>query len=165
MTAGQICDAVAAYYAAKLAQHGATARGVDWNSPESQHLRFDQLLKLLPPQGGALIDYGCGYGALLSYLRTKHIAARYQGFDIAPEMVACARQTHAGASNCSFVDVESELEAAEYAVASGIFNVRMDFSNDEWQSYVLNILQRLSRLSIYDMPPGLLPRVSSHQNS
>ena len=29
------------YYTSKVAEHGATARGVDWNSEDSQRLRFE----------------------------------------------------------------------------------------------------------------------------
>lgn len=38
---------VAEYYADKLALHGSTSRGVDWNSPESQSVRFEQLSKVI----------------------------------------------------------------------------------------------------------------------
>ena len=38
-----------AYYTARVREHGATARGVDWNSPESQALRFQQLLRIVDP--------------------------------------------------------------------------------------------------------------------
>src|SRR6202008_912300 len=34
------------YYAARLREHGATARGVDWNSAEGQTTRFAQLARL-----------------------------------------------------------------------------------------------------------------------
>jgi hypothetical protein len=54
------------YYDAKVEAHGATARGADWNSAESQQLRFRQLLKLCDQPGPFVInDYGCGYGALV----------------------------------------------------------------------------------------------------
>ena len=41
------------YYTAKLTEHGATHQGVDWNSPESQELRFQQIMKIVvdPTQG------------------------------------------------------------------------------------------------------------------
>ena len=42
-----ILEKVSRYYSGKLEAHGATARGVDWNSTESQRLRFVQLLDLI----------------------------------------------------------------------------------------------------------------------
>ena len=38
-----VLSAVRDYYSDKVRQHGATARGVDWNSEETQELRFSQL--------------------------------------------------------------------------------------------------------------------------
>jgi hypothetical protein len=40
---------VASYYSGKLAEHGETPRGVDWNGEEGQVLRFEQLCRILPP--------------------------------------------------------------------------------------------------------------------
>src|SRR4029077_5481522 len=59
----------ATYYARKLAEHGATPKGVDWNTKESQDLRFQQLLRVCEGERSIeLNDYGCGYGALAEYL-------------------------------------------------------------------------------------------------
>ena len=38
---------IANYYTQKLAEHGTTSRGVDWNSAESQVLRFEQLARII----------------------------------------------------------------------------------------------------------------------
>src|SRR2546429_8131406 len=46
MSNAGILENVNRYYTEKLELHGATARGVDWNSVESQRLRFAQLLKI-----------------------------------------------------------------------------------------------------------------------
>ena len=58
------------YYEGKLRAHGATPAGVDWNSLESQELRFALLANLWRDEADAsILDYGCGYGALADYLR------------------------------------------------------------------------------------------------
>ena len=66
-----LLDEVATYYAEKLAEHGDTPRGVDWNGEESQKVRFAQLCKIIESKtpNFSLNDLGCGYGALLDYLR------------------------------------------------------------------------------------------------
>ena len=43
---------VADYYSAKLAEHGETPQGVDWNGAESQVLRFEQLTRIIDRFGG-----------------------------------------------------------------------------------------------------------------
>jgi hypothetical protein len=46
----KLLDEVATYYAEKLAEHGDTPRGVDWNGEESQIFRFAQLCKIIDPK-------------------------------------------------------------------------------------------------------------------
>ena len=56
---------VAQYYGDKLRQHGATPACVDWKDESSQILRFEQLLRVVYDPRGSVIDFGCGFGALL----------------------------------------------------------------------------------------------------
>src|SRR5690242_15712792 len=102
-SAAAIHETVAHYYAEKLRQHGATPRGVDWNSAESQHLRFAALLRIVDSDGEFSInDYGCGYGALADYLVTLDQSFAYRGFDISAAMIDTARARHAGDARCVF---------------------------------------------------------------
>ncbi len=150
------------YYSSTLARHGATPLGVDWNSEASQRLRFDQLVKIWDGREGeeiSVIDYGCGYGALVPYLCGRGLTFAYTGFDISPEMIATAQRLHGG-PEASFVSDEAELPAADYAVASGIFNVKLDTPQETWQEYVLETLERLARLAIRGFAFNVLSRYS-----
>jgi SAM-dependent methyltransferase len=139
---------VAEYYAGKLQQHGATARGVDWNSEESQALRFRQLLRIREGDGRfSLNDYGCGYGALVDHLRAAGVDFTYCGFDVAEAMVARARERHAGVPGCTFVTDEAELPVADYTLASGILNVKLDVAADDWEAYAFETIARLRAVS------------------
>jgi SAM-dependent methyltransferase len=141
-----ILSAVERYYSGRFAEHGATARGVDWNSPESQELRFDQLLRVADRETGrfSLNDFGCGYGALVSYLHRRGLDAAYRGFDLSASMLEHARREH---PDVTFVEAEGQLERADYTVASGIFNVKMDVPSDVWRRYVIATLGTIARLS------------------
>ena len=140
---------MSAYYAEKIVAHGATPSGVDWNSQASQELRFEQLLKLIEePNTFSLNDYGCGYGALALYLRAEQYDASYVGFDVSAEMLAVARSRTENLPGCRFVTDDAVLEAADYTVASGIMNVKLDVSSDAWEAHVLATLDRLNELSV-----------------
>ena len=148
MAGSAIRRRVAEYYAGKLHEHGTTARGVDWNSAESQALRFCQLLRIREGERPFSInDYGCGYGALVDYLAGQGASFRYCGFDIAEDMVACARELHADVAGCTFVSDEAELSPADFTVASGIFNVKLDTPEEDWRADVLDTLRRISAVS------------------
>ena len=139
-----------AYYTARLGQHGANARGVDWPSAASQYLRFAQLLKVCDLSlAFSLNDFGCGYGALLDYLGFRGIesAIAYTGIDISAEMIAAARAKWSGRAATRFVVGASCGDIADYSVASGVFNVKLDWATDAWELYVESILRDLSATS------------------
>ena len=146
-----LLDEVATYYAEKLAEHGDTPRGVDWNGEESQMVRFAQLCKIIDQQtpNFSLNDLGCGYGALLDYLRDKHANCTYLGVDVSQEMIKVAEQRHATADQARFITAAEPDEVADYGLASGIFNVRLGRSDAEWFDYLeatLDVLDRTSSL-------------------
>lgn len=138
---------VARYYAETLAAHGSTPRGVDWSSDASQQLRFTQLLQILEGERECtVLDYGCGYGALARRLIAGPTAFTYVGFDVCAPMIAAAR-AQAQDPRCAFTACADELRPADYAVASGIFNVRLEASNAQWHAHVVTTLNRLAALS------------------
>jgi SAM-dependent methyltransferase len=144
-----LLEKVERYYSGRFAEHGATAQGVDWNSPQSQELRFVQLLRVCDDPGRpfTLNDYGCGYGALVPFLAAGGYDVRYRGFDLSASMLEHARRKHERLPNVAFADREEDLERADYTVASGIFNVKLDTPVEEWQEYVLRTLDIVARLS------------------
>jgi SAM-dependent methyltransferase len=142
-----ILDTVARYYTDKLRAFGATPQGVDWNSADSQALRFSRLMQVLDGDEVSINDYGCGYGALADYVGGTRRQFTYRGFDISGQMIDAARARHATNPCCSFTSDVAQLTPADYAVASGIFNVKLDHAVDTWREYVLQTLATLESLS------------------
>ena len=140
-----IIDKVGRYYTARVREFGASARGVDWNSEESQDLRFEQMAKVLPPTSFSVLDYGCGYGALVDYLERETSDFDYQGFDISTDMIERAKGAHPGHRR-RFTASRAELRQADYVVASGIFNVKLDTAVEQWSDYVDDTLEALNHL-------------------
>jgi SAM-dependent methyltransferase len=145
-----IVDKVRGYYGERMALHGPVARGVDWKSEESQELRFKQLLEIVPEgrRFFSLNDYGCGYGALRQYLCARGYACAYRGFDVSSPSLAAARAANPDADSAAFVDDEARLAPAQYTVASGIFNVKLDVDVEEWHEYMLETIERLAAMSL-----------------
>jgi SAM-dependent methyltransferase len=146
----EILTKVAEYYTSKLEEHGETPRGVDWNGEEGQALRFEQLCKIIDTDAHFSInDIGCGYGALYDFLVDKYNGFSYLGVDISERMIGTAEQRYKEKAQANFLLSSEPDQIADFGVASGIFNVRMDRSNDEWQSYLettLDVLDRSSRV-------------------
>ena len=141
---------VANYYSRKLQEHGETPNGVDWNSEQSQVLRFEQLCRVLEGEAGpiAINDLGCGYGAMLDHLTSGYEIASYLGIDVSKEMIQAARKRYDLVSNARFINASEPDQNADYGIASGIFNVRLKNSDDEWAKYIkytLDVLNKTSR--------------------
>lgn len=154
MTAGfalaDICARVEAYYAAKLARHGATPFGVDWSSTATQWLRFVQLLEVCSFDAPfSLIDLGCGYGALATFLAERHpkTSIEYLGIDLSPAMVRRARRRHRGKAAVRFAVGRDCPEQADYVVASGIMNVRLGYPLPIWERFVRTMLIDMHRMN------------------
>jgi len=144
-----LLDEVATYYAEKLAKHGDTPRGVDWNSEESQVVRFAQLCKIIDPKtpSFSLNDLGCGYGALFDYLLDNYLNCTYLGVDVSQEMIKVAKQRQNTSDQTRFITSAEPDKLADYGLASGIFNVRLSRSDAEWFDYLQTTLDVLDRTS------------------
>jgi len=146
-----LLQAVERYYTGRLREHGATAKGVDWNTEESQRLRFDQLARLWEQDerrdDRSVIDFGCGYGALLDYLRAAGSELRYQGFDISDAMIREATSRAGARGRSTFTTDSARLERADYVVASGVFNVKLESDAQAWEAYMHQTVDTLASLA------------------
>src|SRR5436190_15317719 len=126
-SSSSILEKVAGYYSGRIGEFGATPKGVDWNSPESQRVRFAQLAKAFgAARKFSLNDFGCGYGALLDYLAELGLEVDYRGFDVSRDMIEHATRLHAKVPSARFSLGAQPAEPADFCVASGIFNVKLD---------------------------------------
>lgn len=91
---------------------------------------------------------GCGYGALLDYVRGQGLTLHYCGFDISAAMIQAAQARHANVPGYDFTTDADALQPATYAVASGIFNVRLGHPVERWRDYVAETLLLLDRLAV-----------------
>jgi len=141
--------AVEGYYTDKMRSHGPTPRGVDWNGIESQEVRFDRLLAVMDTiqSGFSLIDYGCGYGALLDTMVRRYDNFEYMGYDVSSAMIEEAQNYHGDKINANFTSSRSDLHLADFTVASGIFNVKLGAPRQEWLSYILTTINEMVELS------------------
>ena len=139
----EIIKKVSDYYTKKIIENGVSANGVDWNGKESQYLRFEQLSKVLEWHLNSkisLIDFGCGYGEFINFLRTKNAEFAYFGLDISEKMLEEARKQH-NQTNLQFFRKIEDCGERDFLIASGVFNVRDKFSDADWKEYIEQNLQ------------------------
>lgn len=138
------------YYAERVRRFGSTPLGVDWSSIASQELRFVQIMKVCDfTVPLSLNDVGCGYGALVGYLLKRHAEADidYLGIDLVKSMQCRASQLWRAQPWASFSTAGSIPRTADYCVASGVFNVKLQQSVQHWEHFVAVTLADMHQAS------------------
>lgn len=139
------------YYNEKLSRLENNAQKVGWKNREAQWIRFEQLLKIISKSADfSLNDLGCGIGDLLEYMQNLDFKNfSYRGYDVMPEMIAEAEKIYQAQQQILFKTIPEagEMEAADYVVASGIFNIRYSLSDEEWKNYILTTLRTMNEKS------------------
>jgi SAM-dependent methyltransferase len=151
------------YYTEKLKEFGSSPKGVDWNSEESQELRYRVLSQIIDPSTEfSILDFGCGYGGMLDYFIKTGYQCQYTGFDISKEMVNAASLRHPPSASVCWLN-NPPISAYDYVVASGIFNVRLDNNDAEWEDYLLKTLGAINGVSKVGFAFNVLTRYSDKE--
>ena len=143
-----IVERLKTHFDERVKLHGTGLRSVDWKSRAAQYNRFRELLKVVDFSAPfSIIDYGCGDGELARFLNAAGADFQYFGFDVAPQMVEAARNEFAGSKNCLFSTRIEDFPAADYTVASGIFNLKFEADEEDWKEYMRATIAEMNALS------------------
>jgi len=111
------------FYTSAIDMHGTTAKGVNWTSKETQEIRFDVILDMLPKKINSLADAGCGFGDFYTYMnKKKRTPKKYIGIDSLIDMYSIASNNTA--QEIIIADItKDKIPHAEYYICSGAMNV------------------------------------------
>jgi SAM-dependent methyltransferase len=93
----------------------------------------------------SVIDLGCGFGDFLPFLRNLGHRGYFTGYDIAPSMIDKAKELHGETDHHRWQVGAEPDDTADFAIASGIFNVRGEVTDDIWTDYIFRTLDILAR--------------------
>lgn len=117
------------FYTSAIDKHGVSAKGVNWSSKESQHIRFKTIMQMLPSDLSTftLADAGCGFGDFYLYSqKKKNPPKEYIGLDSVTDMYSIASER----TGCEIIIADickDELPTASYYICSGAMNVLNSF--------------------------------------
>lgn len=140
---------VARLYESSLEKYGTVPLGVGWRDKRSHALRFEKLVSGVDIGGPiAINDLGCGYGSLYGYLISAGMdVSRYRGYDISEKMLAEARRELPDDACVELTHAATLDKVEDYSVASGVFNVRLEKTEEEWREYVLAMIANMNEFS------------------
>jgi SAM-dependent methyltransferase len=139
------------FYLASIEKYGVNAKGVNWVSQETQELRFDIILDMLPKNINTLVDAGCGFGDFYQYLQNKNIQyTKYIGIDSLHKMCTIASKNTK--QEIILADItKDKLPFAEYYICSGAMNILNTF---ETHLFIKNCLQSSQKAFIFNILHG-----------
>lgn len=134
-------------YTTNLQNHGLDSKSVGWKDTESQIMRFEKLLKVIPEEQKLtpleVLDYGCGYGAMYTFMEEQQFnVSKFYGYDISKEMLNEAEKKLPSTILVPRNNVVVSDEA-DYSIVSGTFNVMLDSSEEEWDKYIKDKITEL----------------------
>ena len=147
-------------YFERFMKYGAKPQGSFWASKLRQDKRFDIILseinKIEKSKNFELSDIGCGYGALVNYIRSSGVSSnvRYSGYDISQGLINhCKSKYLEDWANFSVGTYPREI--TPYCVMSGTYNLSATLDIIEWERYVLSSILRCweqtSRAMIFNL--------------
>lgn len=159
----KILNQVKSYYSNKVIENGATPAGVDWNSVESQTLRFEVLSQVINRDSNfTILDFGCGFGSMYDYFKDKYKNFHFTGFDISDEMIANANKLYPEEHATWITDLNQDKKF-DYCIASGIFNVKLENEEDSWRKYILETINQLNDISLEGFSFNVLTKYSDDE--
>jgi SAM-dependent methyltransferase len=146
------------YFEGLLQKHGPSHLALDWNSAESQIIRFKVLSRLFFMVGKKnlkILDLGCGIGDFYGFLDKTGLMKKYDlkyfGYDISEKMIEAAKKKYPK-GNFQVKDLVAQTmpEKFDLIFESGIFNLRLG-SDEEHLDYVKRVLLKAWSLAKFGM--------------
>ena len=122
---------LAEHYSGLLDEHGDTPPGVQWRDRETQERRMEILAEVGDLRTAKILDFGCGTGHLLDFLRRRaRFSGEYVGDELSTDMIALATRKFPDARfETRDVLASGFAEDFDYVLISGVFHIRVE---DSW---------------------------------
>ena len=141
------------FYTSAIEKYGTTAKGVNWHSKETQNIRFDVIMNILPDDISyyTIVDAGCGFGDFYNYmLKKKKIPRKYIGIDSVLDMYSIASEKTG--EEIIIADIcKDAIPSADYYVCSGAMNVLESF---ETHLFIRNCFSACKNAFIFNILHG-----------
>jgi len=141
----QIIENSNKHYDERSEQFPLTSSAVFWDDPQTQYLRFHEIVKHLSMESDStVLDIGCGNAALYKYLNFNGFRGQYKGLDINESLLVQAQTLYPKIDVQKLDILEQEISGKfDYVVLSGLFN--MNYGQDmSWVEKMLAAMYGLA---------------------
>ena len=136
---------IIAHYEACLERHGDSHLGVDWPNAKDAETRYRIMLESIraPNAPTALLDFGCGAGHLLDFIRRNGPkAVDYRGLDASAKFVDLCRMKFPDTTfyHRDILDDAAGVEPVDYVILNGVLTEKREMSQDAMLAYMETLL-------------------------
>ncbi len=113
-------------YNQRFGRYGYHPKTLGWGK-ERHRLRYHILLNHWKLSGQSLLDFGCGFGDMFGYCKSKNLDVKYSGIDINPTLIGEGK-LHYPEANLTVADpLSSDIGTTfDIILASGLFNTKFE---------------------------------------
>ena len=139
-------DAAKEYFSSLFEMYGVDEKSLGW-SKNKQDVRFEQIFKYIDGEIVSVLDVGCGFGDMYSYLERcgKYKQIDYCGIDIINSFIEIGKQKYEkkGAQFLctSLMDFDSEKQW-DWVVECGLFGLNLYDDEEQMYEYVRESMER-----------------------
>ncbi len=141
-------------YSNRYKKMGVSPRSLGWGCKEDQLERFRVIEEQCNLEGKTIMDVGCGFSDLLTYLNERKINVNYIGVDIVPEFISYSKKQFPKHQffNLNIMTRSKELPKAEVLISLGVINFKLDFiPNFEYSKlYITKAFELTKKILIVD---------------
>ncbi len=110
-------------------RYGHHANALYWSSQEIQELRFQVLAEIGIKSGDSVLDVGCGFADLKSWIEAQGITVDFTGIDLSPDLIRVAEQQHSDArllcGELFDFDPQFKPRSFDWVILSGAMNEQL----------------------------------------
>lgn len=149
------------FFSRKFSEHGSSPMGLDFNSVESQQIRFIQIYELLIKDNRfSLNDFGCGLADFYKFLKKRKKNFIYYGYDINKDYIKYAKSKYPKLKIFNSMTIKYR---SDYSIASGVMNLKLSASLVDWEKYIIDTLNLLNKKSIKGFAFNMLTKYSDKE--
>ena len=128
-----------------IREYGNTAEGLGWNSKKQQELRFEIMLKIAefcnePIDNSSILDIGCGFADLYSYIQEKKHPVSYTGVDINPYALKTAAERYNSIKLIEGNVLQLKIPKHDFVFSSGLFATKINDNNKFIKSMISKMI-------------------------
>lgn len=155
------------HYEACLEQHGDSHLGVDWPNLNDAQKRYSVMLEVTSflrgsPRRYKLLDFGCGAGHLLEYIRANKLIESYEyfGLDLSSKFIDLCKSKFPGVwfETIDALKEPQRVPVSDVIVMNGVFTEKRSLTHNEMWGYFSDVLEVVASRAKYAVAFNLMSK-------